>query len=191
MKSICVFCGSRMGADKVYEKTADRLGQLLVKKNIDLVYGGGNIGLMGILATRVMKDGGRVTGIIPHFLSRREHANLAISRLILVDSMHERKAKMLELSDAYIVMPGGLGTMEEFFEAWTWAQLKLHSMPIGVLNTKGYYMMLLKFLDRSVKNGFVKKRDRDIILTGRKPGKLLKDMQELYIRLNGKAPDKT
>jgi uncharacterized protein (TIGR00730 family) len=114
---------------------------------------------------------------MPEFLMRKEHANLEISKLILVQSMHERKAKMSELSDGFMVMPGGLGTLEEFFEVWTWAQLELHVKPIGILNTVGYYDSLIKFIDKAVKKGFIKKADRDLIYIEEEPKKLLKLMR--------------
>lgn len=181
MKSICVFCGSSKGTDKIFSLTAKKVGRLLVKENIELIYGGGNVGLMGSLAETVMKKGGRVTGIIPDFLMRREHATLEISKLIIVKSMHERKAKMSEYSDGFIIMPGGLGTLEEFFEVWTWEQLRLHMKPIGVLNVGEYFNELIDFLDKAVKKGFIKKEDRDLIIVEEEPKKLLKEMQKLHI----------
>lgn len=181
MRSICVFCGSNTGDNKIFASTAKKVAKILLKEKIDFVYGGGNVGLMGILAGDIMDGGGNVTGIIPEFLMRKEHANLKISKLILVKSMHERKAKMSELSDGFLVMPGGLGTLEEFFEVWTWAQLKLHNKPIGILNTGGYYDGLLKFLNNSVKKGFIKKHDRNIIFKEEDPKKLLKLMQKHYV----------
>ncbi len=180
MKSICVFCGSSKGTDKIFSSTAKKVGRLLVKENMDLVYGGGNVGLMGSLAETVMEKGGRVTGIIPEFLMRREHATLEISRLIIVKSMHERKAKMSEYSDGFIIMPGGLGTLEEFFEVWTWEQLRLHMKPIGVLNIDGYFNDLIKFLNKAVRKGFIRKEDRELILVDEDPGKLLKNMKRHY-----------
>ena len=180
MKSICVFCGSSKGTDKIFSSTAKKVGRLLVKENIDLIYGGGNIGLMGSLAETVMEKGGRVTGIIPEFLMRREHATLEISRLIIVKSMHERKAKMSEYSDGFIIMPGGLGTLEEFFEVWTWEQLRLHMKPIGVLNIEGYYNDLIRFLNKAVKKGFIRKEDRDLIIVEEEPKKLLNNMRKHY-----------
>lgn len=180
MKSICVFCGSSKGTDKIFSSTAKKVGRLLVKENIDLIYGGGNVGLMGSLAETVMEKGGRVTGIIPEFLMRREHATLEISRLIIVKSMHERKAKMSEYSDGFIIMPGGLGTLEEFFEVWTWEQLRLHMKPIGVLNIEGYYNDLIRFLNKAVKKGFIRKEDRDLIIVEEEPKKLLNNMRKHY-----------
>ena len=180
MKSICVFCGSSKGINKIFSSTAKKVGRLLVKENIDLIYGGGNVGLMGSLAESVMKKGGRATGIIPEFLMRREHATLEISKLVIVESMHERKAKMSEYSDGFIIMPGGLGTLEEFFEVWTWEQLRLHMKPIGVLNIDGYYNDLIKFLNKAVKKGFIRKEDRDLIIIDDDPKKLLSKMKKHY-----------
>ena len=157
MKSICVFCGSSTGSDKIFSSTAEKVGKLFVKEKIDLVYGGGNVGLMGVIAQTMMNGGGKVTGIMPEFLLKKEHATLKITKLVMVKSMHQRKAKMSEYSDGFYMLPGGLGTMEEFFEVWTWAQLDLHRKPIGVLNTAGYYNGLIKFLDMAVSKGFIRK----------------------------------
>jgi len=188
MKSICVFCGSSPGSDKEFAEETKKLAALFLKENIELVYGGGNIGLMGVIAGAMMEGGGKVTGIMPEFLMRREHADLEITKLILVQSMHERKAMMSELSNGFIVLPGGLGTLEEFFEVWTWEQLRLHNKPIGVLNTGGYYDGMIKFLDHSVEKGFLRKEDRDLILIDDDPGQLLVKMQARYTE-NHTDPD--
>lgn len=180
MKSICVFCGSSPGSDKEFAEETKKLAELFLKENIELVYGGGNIGLMGVIAGTMMEGGGKVTGIMPEFLMRREHADLEITKLILVQSMHERKAMMSELSNAFIILPGGIGTLEEFFEVWTWEQLRLHNKPIGVLNISGYYDDMIKFLDNSVEKSFLRKADRDLILIDDDPTKLLIKMQARY-----------
>src|SRR5690606_20357807 len=180
MKSICVFCGSSPGSDKEFAEETKKLAALFLKENIELVYGGGNIGLMGVIAGAMMEGGGKVTGIMPEFLMRREHADLEITKLILVQSMHERKAMMSELSNAFVILPGGIGTLEEFFEVWTWEQLRLHNKPIGVLNISGYYDDMIKFLDNSVEKSFLRKADRDLILIDDDPTKLLIKMQARY-----------
>lgn len=155
MKSLAVFCGSSLGRNPVFRNTAKELGARIAEKGITLVYGGGNVGLMGILSTEVMARGGEVIGIIPGSLSK-EVPHIEISRLITVRNMHERKAGMYELSDAFCVLPGGIGTMDEFFEIFTWYQLNLHEKPIALLNTENYFNKLLSFLEHSVKEGFVK-----------------------------------
>lgn len=187
MKSICVFCGSSIGSDDIYADETKKLAKIFLKEDLELVYGGGNVGLMGVMAGILMKGGGKVTGIMPEFLMRREHADLEITKLVIVHSMHERKAMMAELSHAFIILPGGIGTMEEFFEVWTWEQLRLHNKPIGVLNIDGYYNPLIKFLDRAVKKGFLKKEDRDLILVDEEAKKLLKKMKKHY-KLNHTDP---
>lgn len=193
MKSVCVFCGSSHGTDKVFESSAKKAAKVFLKEGVEFVYGGGNVGLMGVMAETIMNGGGKVTGVMPEFLMRKEHANLEISKLILVQSMHERKAKMSELSDGFMVMPGGLGTLEEFFEVWTWAQLELHVKPMGILNTDGYYDGLIRFIDKAVKKGFIKKADRDLIYIEEEPKKLLKLMREHFTEnhKNGRLKEKS
>lgn len=193
MKSVCVFCGSSIGSDKVFASSAKKVGEVFLKESIEFVYGGGNVGLMGIIADIIMKGGGKVTGVMPEFLMRKEHASLEITKLILVQSMHERKAKMSELSDGFMIMPGGLGTLEEFFEVWTWAQLELHIKPIGVLNTDGYYDGLIKFINKAVKKGFIRKADRDLIYIEEDPKKLLSLMRDHFTGnyKNGRLKEKS
>ena len=169
-----------MGNDKKFAITAKKVGKLFLKEGIEFVYGGGNVGLMGIIAGTIMDGGGRAIGIMPEFLMRKEHASLEITELVLVESMHERKAKMSDFSDGFWIMPGGLGTLEEFFEVWTWSQLQLHDKPIGILNVGGYYNGLIKFIDSAVKKGFIKKKDRDIIYIEESPKKLLKLLRKHY-----------
>ncbi len=139
IKRICVFCGSSPGTRPVYTEFAQQLGKAIVSQDMELVYGGGSIGLMGIIADAVLKEKGKVIGVIPHALSSKEFAHTGLTDLRLVSSMHERKAMMVELSDAFIAMPGGFGTFDEFFEILTWAQLGLHAKPIGLLNVEGYF----------------------------------------------------
>ena len=155
IKKICVFCGSSKGNNALYEEAAEALGTTLAQENIGLVYGGGRVGLMGIVAQSVMRNGGTATGIIPHFLNEKEGiAFNAISEVLLVDSMHERKLKMHQLSDGVIALPGGFGTLDEIFEILCWAQLGLHTQPVGLLNINGYWQPLLDLLRHVVTQGF-------------------------------------
>lgn len=155
-------------------RSATEVGQKLAENNIDLVYGGAQVGLMGAVADAVMAKGGKVTGVIPHFLSREEIAHHGLTELIRVESMHERKTKMAELADAFITLPGGYGTLEELFEIITWAQLGLHNKPIGILNLNGYYDCLIAQLDHMVKAGLLRQINRDMLLVADNPIALLK-----------------
>lgn len=174
MKRICVFCGSSNGSQPVYAQSARALGTVLASNGIGLVYGGGNVGLMGVVADAAMESGGEVIGVIPEALVQRELAHRAVTELIVVRSMHERKAMMAELSDAFIAMPGGYGTFEEFCEIITWAQLGLHRKPCAILNVEGYYDPLLALFDRAVAEGFVHPSNRQLVLQGSEPNGLLK-----------------
>ena len=156
MKRICVFCGSSLGSRAEYAEAAVMLGGLLARKKIGLVYGGGNVGLMGVIADAVLEAGGEVIGVIPHSLAQREIEHQGLTQLHVVDSMHTRKAMMADLADAFIAMPGGVGTFEEFFEAVTWTQLGLHRKPCGLLNVAGFYTPLAAFIDQAVSEGFIK-----------------------------------
>ena len=157
---ICVFCGSNLGNRPAYQTAAERLGTLLVERDIELVYGGGNIGLMGVLADTVLRLGGRVTGVIPESLMAREVGHRGLTDLRVVNSMHERKALMSDLSDGFIALPGGFGTLEEFCEVVTWSQLGLQSKPCGLLNIENYYAPLLELFDRAVRQGFLSPLNR-------------------------------
>lgn len=176
MKKICVFCGSSSGKNISHLIAAQNLGKILAKRNISLVYGGGNVGIMGELANTVLNYNGEVIGVIPENLVFREAALKEVTELIVVKSMHERKAKMAELSDGFIALPGGIGTLEEFFEIWTWAQLGIHSKPIGMLNVKGYYSGLIEFLKHTVSEEFLKKEIYDLIIFENEPGELIDKM---------------
>ncbi len=156
LKSLCVYCGSSFGISSRYAEAARELAQAMVERKIALVYGGGNVGLMGTIADEVMRLGGEVTGVIPKALMQREVGHRNLTKLHIVENMHERKAMMAELADGFIAMPGGIGTLEELFEVMTWAQLGLHEKPIGVLNVDGYYNGLLDFIQNSVEQGFLK-----------------------------------
>lgn len=176
MKHICVFTGSSPGARAEYATAAKGLGALLAERDCTLVYGGANVGLMGVLADSVLAAGGRVVGVIPEGLLAREVAHRELSELRVVASMHERKATMAELSDGVIALPGGLGTLEEFFEMLTWAQLGMHAKPCGLLNVHGYFDKLLDFLDHSVEERFVAEMHRGMVLSERDPRALLERM---------------
>lgn len=173
IRRICVFCGSNSGSDPSYVDAARQLGRLLARDGIALVYGGGSVGLMGELADAVLQSGGEVTGVIPHALWAREVGHRGLTDLRIVETMHERKALMADLADAFIALPGGLGTLEEIFEIWTWAQLGLHAKPMGFLDVNGFYAPLLQFLDRAVRERFLKEPHRAIALVDADPERLL------------------
>lgn len=164
MKSICIFCGSSMGNNPDFKNMALQIGKYFAEKNITLVYGGGNVGLMGVVSHSVMNNGGKVTGVIPNFMMEKEWGDESITKLYRVDSMHERKKKMADLSDAFIALPGGIGTLDELFEIFTWRQLNLHSKPIGLLNANGYYDLMIEFLNSMVANGFMKQETLDCLV---------------------------
>ncbi len=161
---ICVFCGSNTGADSSYAETARAFGAMLAREKIGLVYGGGKVGLMGAIADAALDAGGEVIGVIPHGLARKEWAHEGLSKLHVVDSMHERKALMADLSDAFVALPGGLGTLEEIFEVITWAQLGIHDKACALLNVGKYYDGLLSFLELAVKQRLIKPEHRAVIL---------------------------
>jgi uncharacterized protein (TIGR00730 family) len=173
MKRICVFCGSSLGNRVEYSEAAVAVGGLLARRGIGLVYGGGNVGLMGVVADAALAAGGEVIGVIPHSLAQREIEHTGVTDLRVVDSMHTRKAMMAELSDAFIAMPGGFGTFEEFFEAVTWTQLGVHRKPCGLLNISGFYAPLAAFIDQAVSEGFIKPIHRQAIVVDDNPERLL------------------
>lgn len=177
MKRIVVFCGSSLGNEAQFEQGATALGKVLTRQNIGLVYGGAKVGLMGAMADTVLEHRGEVIGVIPTFLSSKEIAHDGLTELVLVKSMHERKAKMLELGDGMIAMPGGFGTLEELFEVLTWAQLGLHQKPIGLLNTGGYFNALLKMANQMVDSGFLKPEHRAMLLESTDPETLIDQMK--------------
>jgi uncharacterized protein (TIGR00730 family) len=164
MQSVCVFCGSNPGRQPVYMEAVRTLGQALAAENIDVVYGGAHVGTMGALADAVLQAGGRVIGVIPEQQVGEEVAHAGLTELHVVPSMHERKALMAELSEGFIALPGGLGTLEEFAEVVTWSQLGLHQKPTGLLNTANYYNALLQFLDHAVAERFLRADDRALVL---------------------------
>jgi len=154
LRSLCVFCGSRFGADAAFAEAAEQLGRCLAERGVRLVYGGGSIGLMGVVMQAVLDNGGQVTGVIPEFLMQREVGNPALTELVVVDSMHERKRRMFELADAFAILPGGLGTLDETIEIITWQQLRLHSKPIAVLSVGDYWANFETLIDRIIEHGF-------------------------------------
>ncbi|MFE4426536.1 TIGR00730 family Rossman fold protein [Peribacillus butanolivorans] len=173
MKTLAVFCGSSKGASTVYLEAAKKLGKELAKRNITLVYGGACVGIMGAVADSVLEAGGKVIGVMPSFLEKREISHKNLTELIVVDSMHERKAKMAELADGFIALPGGPGTLEEFFEIFTWAQLGLHHKPCGLLNINHYYDPLVALFNHMSDEQFLHEKYRSMALVDVEPNGLL------------------
>jgi uncharacterized protein (TIGR00730 family) len=190
MQRVCVFSGSSPGAREAYAASAAALGRELVRRGLGLVYGGAHVGLMGVLADAVLEAGGDVVGVIPAALVEYEVAHTGLADLRVTNSMHERKATMAELSDAFVALPGGLGTLEELFEVLTWAQLGFHGKPCGVLNVGGYYDGLLRFLDHSVAERFVKPAHRGLVLAAEAPAPLLDLMAAHQAPSDGKWLDR-
>lgn len=164
MKRVCVFCGSSPGARPGYRVAAQALGAAIARRGLGLVYGGAHVGLMGVVADAALAAGGDVIGVLPRALEAKELAHEGLSALYVVESMHERKALMAELSDCFVALPGGIGTLEETFEAWTWTQLGLHEKPCALLDVDGYYAALQTFLDRAVADRFVRPEHRSMLL---------------------------
>lgn len=177
MQALTVFCGANTGSDPVYTEVARQMGHLLASEGIALVYGGGKVGLMGVIADAVLEKGGKVIGVIPHFLAHKEVEHTGVTEMHYSETMHERKMKMFELSDGAIAMPGGFGTLDELFELCTWAQLGHHEKPLAILNVNGFYDALLQFLNRVVSDGFLKTENRGIILDAAQPAEVLKKMR--------------
>ncbi len=174
LRRVCVFCGSKVGSDERYRLAAVELGQLLVQSGIGLVYGGGSVGLMGVIADAVLAAGGDVIGVIPETLATEELLHPRVTDMRVVTTMHARKALMAELSDAFIAMPGGFGTFEEFFEVVTWSQLRLHQKLTGLLNVGGYYDPLVRLVDHAVQEGFIKVKHRRLLIVEERPDVLLR-----------------
>jgi len=177
IRSVCVFCGSSPGARRAYGTAARHLGEVLASRKVRLVYGGARVGLMRELADAAMAAGGDVTGVIPEALRAREVAHTSLPDLRIVGSMHERKALMADLSDAFVAIPGGAGTLEEFFEVWTWAQLGIHRKPCGLLDVDGYFEGLLAFLDHAVGEAFLRPEHRAMVLVDVEPERLLERLE--------------
>jgi uncharacterized protein (TIGR00730 family) len=178
VRRVCVFCGSSPGARRAYAEATVEVARLLADNGVGVVYGGGHVGLMGVLADTAMARGGEVIGVMPQALVDREIAHGAISELRVVGSMHERKALMAELSDAFVALPGGLGTLEELFEVYTWSQLGLHDKPCGLLDVDGYFAGIVDFLDHAVRERFVREQHRDMLVVERDPRALIDRLRE-------------
>jgi uncharacterized protein (TIGR00730 family) len=178
MKRICVFCGSSPGGRPEYRAAAEEMGAELVRRNIGLVYGGGNVGLMGMIADAVLRAGGEAVGVIPEHLMAREVGQRGLTKLHVVGSMHERKALMADMSDAFIALPGGFGTLEEFCEVVTWTQLGLHAKPCGILNVLEYYSPLLAMFDHAAEERFLKPENRALVLAAESAVELLRALEE-------------
>ena len=189
-RKICVYCGSSRGEDSVYAKAAEALGKEIAYNNNTLVYGGAKIGLMGILADTVLAEGGSVIGVMPDNLADLEIAHDGLSELFLCQDMHARKKKMSELSDGFIAMPGGLGTLEEFFEIWTWAQLGIHSKPIGIFNVDSYFDPMIFFIEKAISAGFIKPGHTSSLIIEDQAENLVKLVNVEKYETVTKVPDK-
>lgn len=177
MHRVCVFCASNPGTKPEYMELARALGRLLAAQKITVVFGGGRVGLMGALADAALEAGGQVIGVMPHALVQREAAHRGLTELHIVDSMHERKAMLAELADGFIALPGGIGTLEELFETWTWAQLGVHAKPIGLLDAAGYWDLLIRFMNYMGSEGFMRPYTRELLLTDDNAERLLARMR--------------
>jgi len=177
LKSICVFCGSKSGNDPQYQQSAIELGRLMAQRKMTLVYGGGSVGLMGVIADAVLESGGQVIGVIPRNLATRELIHPGVTEMHIVEDMHTRKAKMSEYADAFIAMPGGFGTLEELFEVVSWVQLGIYAKPMGLLNTAGFYDPLLNMVEHCIETEFIKPKYRDLIIADETPATLLDHLQ--------------
>ncbi|MFP4385170.1 MAG: TIGR00730 family Rossman fold protein [Spirochaetia bacterium] len=178
MKKVSVFCGSSTGTEPEFRKSAEELGKYLAVKKIEIIYGGAKVGLMGAVADGALRNGGSVTGILPRFLNQKEIAHEGLTSLIMVETMHERKLRMNELSEGVIALPGGYGTLEELFEMITWGQLGLHRKPVGILNINGFYDPLSVLLENMVINGFLKESNRRMLMTANNAADLIKAMEQ-------------
>ena len=182
MKAICVFCGANFNGDPILKQTVEQLAQIMVSRDITLVFGGGKVGVMGLLADAVLNNGGKAIGIIPQFLMDKEVGHPGLTELHIVENMHQRKQMMNDLCDGIIMLPGGFGTLEEFFEVLTWLQLGLHSHPVGVLNVNGFYDLLLQQMDVMVEQRFLKPANRALILTSNDAIELVNLMDNIEIK---------
>lgn len=177
LETVCVFCGSQAGRIPEYEEAARELARVLLAHDVTLVYGGGHVGMMGAIADAMLAGGGRVVGVIPEHLMRPEVAHQQLTELIIVDTMHARKRTMADRSDAFIVLPGGYGTLEEMFEMVTWLQLRLHAKPVGVVNVDGYFDQLLRFVQHCAAEGFIRRSDWDLLIVEHSPALLFERLQ--------------
>jgi len=189
MRRICVFCGSNAGARSEYAEAARALAAVLVGRKLGIVYGGGNVGLMGVLADAALERGGEVTGVIPRTLVDKEVAHRDVTELLIVETMHERKALMNDLSDAFIALPGGFGTLDEFFEVLTWSQLGFHGKPCALLNVAGYYDRMLAMLDHAVAERFLRPTHRELVIADTVPSRLLQRLSAFSPAPKGKWDD--
>ncbi|MCX2492286.1 TIGR00730 family Rossman fold protein [Pedobacter sp. PF22-3] len=178
LKSVCVYCGSNFNGDAKLRDAIKQLAETLVKQQIRLVYGGGSVGVMGLLANDVLELGGLVTGVIPQFLMDKEVGHQNLTEMIVTENMHQRKQKMADLSDGFVILPGGFGTLEEFFEVLTWLQLGLHNKPIGVLNVGGFYDPLFAQMDMMVQSKFLKPANRDLVFNEASAETLINKMDD-------------
>ena len=181
MRRICVFCGSKVGGDGRYRDATERLGRLFVQRGYTLVYGGGSVGLMGVLADVVLAGRGDVIGVIPQRLATKELLHTGVPTMHVVASMHDRKARMEELSDAFIALPGGFGTFEETLEMITWAQLGIHRKPVGLLNVAGYFAPLVQLVEHAIAEGFIKSKHRQLIVIAEEPETLLDQLEDHHL----------
>ena len=181
-----MFTGSNHGFEPIYRDAATNLGKAIASRDFTLVYGGASVGLMGCIADTVLHEGGEVIGVLPRSLADLEIAHSSLTKLVITDSMHSRKTVMADLADAFVAMPGGLGTLEELFEVWTWTQLGIHSKPIGMLNVQGYFDSLLKFLDETVAAGFVTPKHRNLAISISDPDALLTGLLDIDVSLESK-----
>jgi uncharacterized protein (TIGR00730 family) len=177
MKSLCIFCGANFNGDPILKQTVDQLAEIMVNRNITLVFGGGKVGVMGLLAEAMIQRGGKTIGVIPQFLMDKEVGHAGLTELHIVENMHQRKQLMSDLCDGIIMLPGGFGTLEEFFEVLTWLQLGLHNKPIGILNVNGFYDLLLQQMDVMVEQQFLKPANRKLVLTSGDPIELVSLME--------------
>lgn len=182
MKSICVFCGANFNGDPVLKEAIEQLAHVMVSRDITLIFGGGRVGVMGLLADAVLQQGGKAVGIIPQFLMDKEVGHTGLTELHIVENMHQRKQMMNDLCDGIIMLPGGFGTLEEFFEVLTWLQLGLHHKPIGVLNVSGFYDFLLKQMDVMVEQRFLKPANRQLVLTSANADELVNTMSSFKVK---------
>ncbi|MEI8264169.1 MAG: TIGR00730 family Rossman fold protein [Betaproteobacteria bacterium] len=183
--SVCVYCGSRSGSDPRHTQAARQTGQVIGQRGWQLVYGGGRVGLMGSVADAVLASGGRVVGVIPRKLREREVGHTGLSEIHIVDTMHQRKQKMAERADVFLALPGGIGTLEELFEVWTWRQIGYHDQPIGLLNVGGFYDGLLAFLRHTVSSGFLEQAQLDKLHVGTDADELLERLHRNCLKANG------
>ncbi|GAB3907400.1 LOG family protein [Mucilaginibacter boryungensis] len=182
MKSICVFCGANFNGDPILKQAVEQLAQVMAMRNISLVFGGGKVGVMGLMADAMIANGGKTIGVIPQFLMDKEVGHTGLTELHIVENMHQRKQMMNDLCDGIIMLPGGFGTLEEFFEVLTWLQLGLHHHPVGILNVNGFYDFLLKQMDVMVEQRFLKPTNRELVITSADPIELVTLMSNFTVK---------